>query len=167
MISAKEVEAMKSRFQQQVQKRYAAELAKVKAEKIRLGQRYQKELNKVNERFKNCDSYVADMVERFSHIDYATLNYSESCFYSALERGDLDAADAILKQVDAVNCSRRGRPLWGTSRRSKRRSRALTRSCFRTTTDASNSLLPASKRIRQRCISTVWWRWIRRGWKIW
>ena len=51
MISAKEVEAMKSRFQQQVQKRYAAELAKVKAEKIRLGQRYQKELNKVNERF--------------------------------------------------------------------------------------------------------------------
>lgn len=101
MISAKEVEAMKSRFQQQVQKRYAAELAKVKAEKIRLGQRYQKELNKVNERFKNCDSYVADMVERFSHIDYATLNYSESCFYSALERGDLDAADAILKQVDA------------------------------------------------------------------
>lgn len=102
MVSAKEVEAMKQKFGEQVRQRYQAELNKLKAEKAQLGERYQAELNRVNEKYKNCDAYVADLVERFSHIDYATLDYQTSCVYASIEAGNLDEADRLLNQTNSA-----------------------------------------------------------------
>ena len=102
MVSAKEVEAMKQKFTEQVRQRYQAELNKLKAEKAQLGERYQAELNRVNEKYKNCDAYVADLVERFSHIDYATLDYQTSCVYASIEAGNLDEADRLLNQTNSA-----------------------------------------------------------------
>lgn len=100
LVSEKERNAIRSNFKSQVKARYEAELQRVKAEKIKLGARYQAELDRVNEKYKNCDAYVADMTERYSHIDYATLNYNQACFYAAMERGDMTEAEAILSNYD-------------------------------------------------------------------
>lgn len=102
MVSAKEVEGMKQKFTEQVRQRYQTELNKLRAEKAQLGERYQTELNRVNEKYKNCDAYVADLVERFSHIDYATLDYQTSCVYASIEAGNLDEADRLLNQTNSA-----------------------------------------------------------------
>lgn len=102
MVSAKEVEVMKQKFTEQVRQRYQTELNKLRAEKAQLGERYQAELNRVNEKYKNCDAYVADLVERFSRIDYATLDYQTSCVYASIEAGNLDEADRLLNQTNSA-----------------------------------------------------------------
>ncbi len=101
LVSEKEKAAIRENVERSVKARYDAELARVKREKDQLGARYQAELDRVNEKYKNCDSYVADAVERYSHLDYATLSYAQASFYTAMEQGDLEAADAVLRQTNA------------------------------------------------------------------
>lgn len=100
LVSEKEKAAIRENVERTVKARYDAELARVKREKDQLGLRYQAELDRVNEKYKNCDVYVANAVERYANLDYATLSFAEATYYSAMERGDEATAEQVLSQYN-------------------------------------------------------------------
>ncbi len=100
LVSEKEKAAIRANVERTVKARYDAELARVKREKDQLGTRYQAELDRVNEKYKNCDVYVANAVERYANLDYATLSFAQATYYSAMEQGDEATAEQVLSQYN-------------------------------------------------------------------
>lgn len=102
MISLRVKQEIENNIRSQVESRYMKQLRKLEAEKSALGEQYYAEMRRLETVYEKRDALIADMVERYSHTDYAKLDETSARINTFIESGELERADSVIKTMNVA-----------------------------------------------------------------